>query len=51
MIAMNKPEILIQKAGEKFDKDGNLTDESTKEHLKKFLSAFSDWIIRVRINK
>jgi chromate reductase len=49
MIVMNKPEILIQKAGDKFDKDGNLTDESTREHIKKFLIEYAKWIERVSI--
>ncbi len=50
MITMNRPEILVQKANEKFDKEGNLTDESTREHVKKFLIAFADWIKRVSVN-
>jgi chromate reductase len=48
MITMNRPEIFVQKANEKFDKNGNLVDENTKEHLKKFLASFYDWILRVR---
>ena len=49
MIVMNKPEILIPKAGDKFDKEGNLTDESTLEHIKKFLIEYAKWIERVSI--
>jgi chromate reductase len=49
MITMNRPEILIQKANEKFDKDGNLIDAVTNEHIKKFLVSFAEWIHRVSI--
>ena len=49
MIVMNKPEILIPKAGDKFDKNGNLTDVSTREHIKKFLIEYAKWIERVSI--
>jgi chromate reductase len=44
MLVMNKPEIYIQKAGDKFDADGKLTDESTRQHIKKFLTEFASWI-------
>lgn len=47
MLTLNKPEVLIANAREKFDKDGNLTDESTREHVRKLLEAFSGWIIQL----
>jgi hypothetical protein len=49
MIVMNRPEILIQKANDKFDKEGNLTDEPTREHIKKFLIEYTKWVERVSI--
>ena len=45
---MNRPEVMIAQAHTKFDKDGNLTDEKTKEFLGKFLNElvkFSDKFI------
>jgi chromate reductase, NAD(P)H dehydrogenase (quinone) len=42
---MNKPEVLIAQANSKFDADGNLIDEKTKELIKNFiasLAAYSD---------
>lgn len=47
MIPMNKPELLIANSREKFDSDGNLTDEKTLQHLKIFLESFSKWIEKV----
>jgi chromate reductase len=43
---MPKPEIVITSCRDKFDADGRLTDEATREHLAKFLSAFADWTRR-----
>ena len=36
---MKQPEMMIAGAGQRFDGQGNLTDEATKEHLRKFLAA------------
>jgi chromate reductase len=41
---MPQPEILVFKAHEKFDAEGRLTDEMTRELLGKFLVAFKEWI-------
>ena len=45
--AMPQPEILVARAGEKFDADGRLVDDTTREFLAKFLVAFAAWIERV----
>src|SRR4051812_32997234 len=45
---MPQPEILVYKAHEKFDAEGRLTDEKTREFLGKFLVAFGEWARRVR---
>jgi chromate reductase len=44
---MPQPEILVYKAHEKFDAEGRLTDEKTREFLGKFLEAFGEWIRRL----
>lgn len=41
---MKQPEMMIGGASQKFDADGNLTDEPTREHLRKFLAAFVAYI-------
>jgi chromate reductase len=45
---MPQPELLVFRAGEKFDSQGNLTDEKTRDYLAKYLSAFHAWTLRVR---
>jgi chromate reductase, NAD(P)H dehydrogenase (quinone) len=44
---MPQPEVLVYKAHEKFDADGRLTDEKTREFLAQFLVAFGEWVRRV----
>ncbi|KRA84301.1 NADPH-dependent FMN reductase [Altererythrobacter sp. Root672] len=41
---MPQPEILVFRAHEKFDADGNLTDAATREYLAGYLAALRDWI-------
>src|SRR5262249_51475956 len=44
--AMLQPEVLVGRAGDKFDASGKLHDETTRAFLAKFLQAFSDWVAR-----
>ena len=48
MPALNKPEVLIARAGEKFDADGRLIDETTRGFIRQLLVAFADWVRRLR---
>lgn len=43
-IVMPKPEIFVNHNEDKFDKEGNLTDEETRKHLAKWLEAFIEWV-------
>ena len=43
---MPQPEVLVFRAHEKFDADGKLTDEPTRQHLRTFLTAFEAWVRR-----
>jgi chromate reductase len=43
---MPQPELLVFRAGDKFDAAGELTDAPTREFLGKFLAAFADWTRR-----
>lgn len=45
---LNKPEVFIREAGTKFDKAGNLTDEATKDFIRKLLEALAAWTERLR---
>jgi NAD(P)H-dependent FMN reductase len=43
---MPKPEVVVPSCRDKFDAEGHLADEKTREHLQGFLSAFADWTRR-----
>jgi chromate reductase len=45
---INRPEVMIGFAQEKFDKNGNLTDENTKERIKELLQALVEWTKRLK---
>jgi len=41
---MNRPEVMVARAAERFDSQGNLTDESTRQHVTKLLQAFVEFV-------
>ncbi|MEJ0023863.1 MAG: NAD(P)H-dependent oxidoreductase [Alphaproteobacteria bacterium] len=41
---MPQPEVLVSRAGDKFDAEGKLTDKGTADFLHKYLIALRDWI-------
>ncbi len=43
MFPLNQPEVMISHAAEKFDDQGNLTDEKTKDHIRKQLENLISW--------
>jgi chromate reductase len=43
MHPLNRPEVMIANADDRFDEKGNLTDESTREHIKKLLASLVEW--------
>jgi chromate reductase, NAD(P)H dehydrogenase (quinone) len=43
MYPLNKPEVMIADAADRFDDNGNLTDEDTREHIKKLVVALAQW--------
>ncbi len=45
---MSQPEIKLPSAAPLFDAAGRLTDENTRQHLKKFLDAFALWVKRFK---
>ena len=47
-LVMLQPEVLVALAQTKFDAEGRLTDEPTREVLKKFLAAFLAWSRRMK---
>jgi len=51
MLPMNKPELMVSKSWERFDKEGNLLDETVRPQLQAFLAAFSGWISAVQAGR
>ena len=47
MFPVNQPEVTIAKAHERFDAEGNLTDEKTKEYIRQLLQSLADWTRRI----
>lgn len=47
MFPINRPEVMIGKASEKFDADGNLTDETTKDFIRKLLQSLAEWTRKI----
>jgi chromate reductase len=43
MHAVNKPEVMISGAAERFDEQGNLKDENTGKHIRKLLESLVEW--------
>jgi chromate reductase len=47
MHAINQPEVMIGNAAQRFDSEGNLADETTKEFIRKLLQNLVDWTRRL----
>jgi len=47
MFPVNQPEVMIGNAGEKFDEQGNLTDEATREFIRQLLVNLVAWTNRI----
>ncbi|WIG58472.1 MAG: hypothetical protein OJF49_001218 [Ktedonobacterales bacterium] len=47
LLILNQPQVLIARAAEKFDDAGRLTDEPTREHVRKLLVALDAWVRRL----
>jgi chromate reductase len=48
MFLLNRPEVLVTRAEEKFDANGRLVDEVTRGFLRDLLAALADWILTHR---
>ena len=47
-LVMNRPEVMIPAAQGKFDADGRLTDQPTRDFMTAHLVAFMAWVLRLR---
>ena len=48
VLAINQPEVMIGNAAERFDEDGNLTDDTTKEYIRRLLQTLVEWTQRIQ---
>jgi len=46
MLPMNKPEVMIGNASQRFDEEGNLVDPETRKHIRELLEALVSWTRR-----
>jgi chromate reductase len=47
MFPINQPEVMIGNAAERFDAQGNLTDQATKDHIRRLLQSLVEWSRRL----
>lgn len=45
MYSLNQPEVMISNAASKFDQQGNLTDQRTRDLIRKLLDALVEWTL------
>jgi chromate reductase len=48
MYALNWPEVMVTRAAEKFDKNGDLTDQETRTRIRELLENLIDWTNRLK---
>jgi chromate reductase, NAD(P)H dehydrogenase (quinone) len=47
MFPINQPEVMIGNASERFDAEGNLTDDTTKDFIRLLLQSLVNWTRRI----
>jgi chromate reductase len=47
MHPLNRPEVMISKAAERFDAEGNLMDEKTRDYIRRLVEALVQWTHRL----
>ena len=47
MFPVNQPEVMIANASQRFDAQGNLTDDATKDFIRQLLQSLVDWTRRI----
>src|SRR6185503_9840977 len=48
MYPVNQPEVMIANASQRFDKEGNLTDETSKKLIRPLLETLVEWTRRIQ---
>jgi chromate reductase len=47
MFPINQPEVMIGNSAERFDAQGNLTNEATEDHIRRMLQNLVQWTNRL----
>jgi chromate reductase len=47
MFPVNQPEVMIANASDRFDADGNLTHDATKQFIRQLLQNLVEWTRRI----
>jgi chromate reductase len=48
MFALNRPEVIVRFADEKIDENGKVTDEETRQRIKKLVESLASWTRRLK---
>jgi chromate reductase len=48
MFPVNKPEVMIPQAQNRFDAEGRLTDETAKGLIKQLMESLQAWTLRLK---
>ena len=48
MFPVNQPEVMITNCTDKYDEQGDLTDEETKQYIRKLVESLADWTRRLQ---
>lgn len=51
MLPLNRPEVIIPFASDKFDENGVLTDQHTKDKIRELLEALTNWTHKLQVAK
>ncbi len=49
LLVLAKPDVFVPRAAEKFSAEGELTDERSREAVRKLVFALRDWTLRLRV--
>ena len=48
MFPVNQPEVMISNCTDKYDQQGNLTDEETKKYIAQLIESLADWTRKLK---
>jgi len=51
MLPLNKPQVQVSHTAEKFDSNGQLTDEKTRQYVSMLTKALLDWTRRLHYGR